>query len=182
LKCNWSQKKPLTPTPATRTSRKGEWIGPVMNAFLYDKTTEEAPKVEAAPEACEKMTTTTMMVVEEIDACMAIIPSVVVEELPVTAPFMVSRGAKVSLAIVPLAVAEARDSALEQKVVPKNKEGDEVMGAKETKETKEEKLPKEDTPWGEVKLALGDFVICHAAGKKMTLKQIAKTHVLAERL
>lgn len=101
------------------------------------------------------MTTTTMMVVEEIDACMAIIPSVVAEELLVTAPFMVSRGAKVSLAIVPLAVAEARDSALEQKVVPKNKKDDEVMGAKETKETKKEKLPKEDTPWGGGEACIG---------------------------
>lgn len=55
-------------------------------------------------------------------------------------------GAKAALAIVPLVVAQVGDNALEQEVVPTNKEGDQVMRVEDPKETKDEKLPKEDTP------------------------------------
>lgn len=65
-------------------------------------------------------------------------------------------GTKAALAIVLLVLAQVRDNALEQEVVPKNKEGDQVMRAEDPKETKDQKLPKEDTPLEEknVKLAL----------------------------
>lgn len=81
----------------------------VMNAFLEDETMEEVLEVEVVAlkteASSEKTTTEAMMLVEDIDASMAIKLAVIAEEGLITASLKVTRGANTAMSIAPLIMA-----------------------------------------------------------------------------